>query len=575
MTASLQGWTESRTAPIQRLRWWPLLAMLTVGVAAELQDSGCESVSAADAASQAHSLLQMSRPYKGTRDKVQLHLSADDGEASAPSQATKSSHGVQHTDKTDSTSVQKLSVRSTAKVREGNTDVVQGKETKTVGVVPVTSVHGGSAHRESKHEKIGGVQGLSFFQMSDSISEDSSKVSEDIPKAVGGILPGDATTNADSNWLERAISDVKANEVWWRGFVDAAMIIIVVVSVGWSLFLLTKRCRETKWFIRKPRATPHLNVAMTSLGSSLPPMAEQTTAAAKPSALKGPMLSETGVSFAIPLTHHTEAGTNAALRFHIPRRPDGPPVFATVKCAPDHNSWAKIEVTAGGLDGLAPLATCSLVQSASDDESRNVQGAMLSWLSLLLHEKNGAEEAITKDKEPDTSGAPCSSFPSRVRVNLHGMAEDLVHAGVGSAGSQGLRLEVKDGMGASVGTLEPGTMPDEYSLMKQGKSALDIQAEPNSRSFTFTKKGQVVAFARTLGGKRDPEEPELSGEEDEHLQVDIKTGSKWPEIALLLTCVLAMIVFKPEASMLQDEAPEEVSTEGTDSTSQIEDAGCH
>lgn len=560
MTTDLQGWI----APIRLLWWWPLLTTLTAGEAVELQSDSCEPVVAADAAAQSHSLLQMSRPYKGTRDKVQLHLSADDGEALAPSQVTKSWHGVQRADKAGSPSAQTSSMRSASTVRKGDTGVTHREENKKGGVMSAANAHTGGAHRESKHEHIGGVQGLSFFQMSDYILEDSSKVSEDLPKAA---LMGDAITNAESNWLERAINDMKVNEVWWRGFADAAMIITVVVSVAWSLFLLTKRCREMKWFIRKPRTIPHLDLAMTSLGNSAPPMAEQRAAAEKPSALKGPMLSETGVSFAIPLTHYTKAGTNAALRFNIPRRPHGPPVFATVKCAPDHNSWAKIEVTAGGLDGLAPLATCSLVQSASDDESRNVQGAMLSWLSLLLHDKNGAGSASPKGQEPETGVAPCSR-----RVCLHGMVEDLVHAGIGSAGSQGFHLEVRDGMGASVGRLEPGSMPDEYRLMKQGKPTLDIQAEPNSRSLTFTKGGQVVAFARTLCGKRDPEEPELSGEEDEHLQVDIKTGSKWPEIALLLTCVLAMIVFKPEASVLKEDAQKEMSTEGVDSTAKIDAA---
>lgn len=486
--ANLEGaQTDRNGARIQRLQRWPILMLLAAGLTAAHREEHCEAASATEAASHSYSLLQVSKPRRGVRDKVQLRLTVEDSE-------------------------------------ERRTAIPIGKKT--------------AAPQLSERMQSFGDQGLSFFQVAESVSEES-------PKAATNTAPA-ITINGAESVLEKAFG--KASEVhvaWWRGFLDAAMIITVAASVTWIVFLLTGRCNRVKWFNRN-RVSPHLVVLPTPQGTLTAPLA-RSTAASTPSALREPLFPETGVSFAIPLTHHTEAGSSSGLSFHIPRRPDGPPVFATVRCAPDHNSWAKIEVTAGEFGGSAPLATCSLVQCASDDESRHIQGAMLSWLSLLLHEKSAEEAAFTEKEDKQARMAQIS------RVCLHGMAEDLAHVGLGLAGSQGLHLEVQDGMGASLGRLEPGTNLDQYALVKQGKPQLEIQVEPNSRDLTLSKHGQVCARASKLSGKRDPEDPELTGEEDEYLQVDIRSGSKWPEIALLLTCVLAMIVFKPEASMVKDD----------------------
>jgi len=224
-----------------------------------------------------------------------------------------------------------------------------------------------------------------------------------------------------------------------------------------------------------------------------------------------------------------------------------------VTCQPEGSTWAKVELFAGqGGDFTSPLASCRLVQSTCDAESRNIQGAMMSWLSLLLHEKEESEAATFDSTVPgsdDVSGPPQHST---VRTSLHGIAEDLIAAG--SAGGSGvqdssMRLEVCDTLGVLAGNLEPAaSKPGRYALMRQGKTILDIEASSDSRSIMLSRHGEIVALATHFGGRRNPELPELTGEEEEHLQVDVRDGADLPDSALLITCALATIVFKPKAS---------------------------
>merc|ERR1719174_2218947 len=66
---------------------------------------------------------------------------------------------------------------------------------------------------------------------------------------------------------------------------------------------------------------------------------------------KEPLLAQTGLSFSIPLTHHTEAGSSKVIRFDIPRSPEGPPVSAMVTCQPEGSTWANVQLFEGETGG--------------------------------------------------------------------------------------------------------------------------------------------------------------------------------------------------------------------------------
>merc|ERR1719253_968621 len=179
---------------------------------------------------------------------------------------------------------------------------------------------------------------------------------------------------------------------------------------------------------------------------------------------------------------------------------------------------------------------------------------MMSWLSLLLHEKEAVEATTQAAPESDceVAGLPAQS---RVRACLHGIAEDLVAAGSAGSGNGSMRLEVCGSLGVSAGHLRPASdsKPGRYVLARQGETVLDIEAKSEKSSILLSKQGEVVAMATHLGTRRNPEEPPEPAEEDEHLQVDIKEGADLPEIAMLLTCALSMIVFKPKASTRKED----------------------
>jgi hypothetical protein len=113
-----------------------------------------------------------------------------------------------------------------------------------------------------------------------------------------------------------------------------------------------------------------------------------------------------------------------------------------------------------------------------------------------------------------------------------------------------MRLEVRDSLGALAGTLDllepgPNAQPGRYALVRQGKTVFDIEATSDSRSISISRQGEVLALATHLANRRSLE-PELAPEEEEHLQVDIRDDVVRSELALLLTCTIAMIAFKPK-----------------------------
>jgi len=176
----------------------------------------------------------------------------------------------------------------------------------------------------------------------------------------------------------------------------------------------------------------------------------------------------------------------------------------------------------------------------------------MSWLSLLMNEKEGAEAAAVATMESDDPERAGS--PQRDRMCLHGMAEDLIAAGTAGGGEgkdSGMRLEVRDSFGLVAGTLDflergPASKPGRYALIRQGKTVFDIEAKSDCRSIEISRQANVLALATHLGTRRNPDQPEMVPEEEDHLQVDIRDGIERCESALLLTCILAMMIFKPK-----------------------------
>jgi hypothetical protein len=346
----------------------------------------------------------------------------------------------------------------------------------------------------------------------------------------------------------RASFSVPADEAvraaWRTSFGYVAMIGVAIFLFAW---IVSRKSNIRGWLHSKwlSARTIQKNAALRSVDLPKPYSNEPDVDVG---IFQEPHIPLTSCSFTMNLTQPTGLGSTKSLAFNISRRPaDGPAIWAMVTCNPEGNVWAKLElmIDADGGAGLTlPLSSCCLVHSAPDAESSNMQGAMMSWLSLLLNEKNEAAcvNSVSStdspiDSEDESRTTHSRDSPSRACV--YGMAEDLL--------GSNMRLEVRDGYGVPIGNLEATSKGGFYLLTKLRKPIFEIEAQPNSRSITASKNGDVVACA-TRFGIRNPELPELTGEEDEYFQVDISEGPDWSETVSLLTSMLAMIVFKPKAS---------------------------
>jgi len=263
--------------------------------------------------------------------------------------------------------------------------------------------------------------------------------------------------------------------------------------------------------------------------------ASRPTTTVTPVTLEVAKLAGPDTSFLIPLSHHTVSSTKV-LSFEIPRRPDGPPLYATLSCLPEDGTWAKVELAEGPADEAcaphrSPLATCCLVECAGDVESRNVQGALVSWLSLLLNEKEEGAGCMC-------SGGLAMPESKEVCVSLYGVAERLMDV-------EGRELRVEVLYGTFAGLLNMGA-DGCCRLTRHGCVILDIEASFDARRIALHRQGELLAVAapaRSLdcSGRADEGEGDL-------LQVDVRLSTSKQECVLLLICMLAMVVFKPKAA---------------------------
>jgi len=403
------------------------------------------------------------------------------------------------------------------------------------------SRHGSAQRGHAVSGKMADEDGaFSFIQTDDSLLETARVTDAD--------TSDDLSSFEDIHVESRLIVKDEVRSPWRYGVGDAA----ALTGVLGFVFLLAAKSR--------PCVMRSARKACKARRQKAIEMPKPEPASLTSFGFQEPLLPQTGYTYSIPLAHHTEAGSSKPFCFNIPRRQDGPNISALVTCQQEGSTRAKVQLFAGeGGDFTSPLASCCLVHSTSDVESMNIQGAMMSWLSLLIDEKE--DDGVTTGL--DVSG---NSQQSRVCTSLHGLAEDLMESdgsdGDASPGSNSgkdgtMRLEVKDSLGFAAGTLEAG--PDSQCvLMRQGMAQFQIKVTPDSIS--LSKKDEIVALATHLGIRRNPELPELpelTGE-DEHLQVDIRQGTTWTDVALFLNCILAVVVFKPKS------IPKDADTEAND-----------
>jgi len=254
---------------------------------------------------------------------------------------------------------------------------------------------------------------------------------------------------------------------------------------------------------------------------------------------KPPKLPDAVASFALPLVSLANCCVDA-VSFNIPEASGTVMLRAVLSRLPPNTSWAKVEIFAGpettpGASTL--LASCCLAGSAADIEKEIVTGALQSWLSLLLHEKSESCEKTetSSDDIDETVPTVCADQVSE---------KEPAQSRCSDRSPQPFpRLEVKDGLGSVLGTLEPNA-ECRYSLWQHGQVAFEIESHLDDHWIALQKDGKDVALATGIlrGGS-----PECTGEgPEEFLQVDVLSHAKSQDSVLKLICIL--IVTAQDAS---------------------------
>lgn len=269
--------------------------------------------------------------------------------------------------------------------------------------------------------------------------------------------------------------------------------------------------------------------AFPSSSSSTPKFAVSFRAAKLPNV---------GSSFAIPLTTIYECKADR-LSFDVVAE-QGCPLqvgynVVMTRIGPG-GAWAKVEVCAtGGLDALSvPIASCHLAEGGDEVvEGYNIQGALLSWQSLLMQEKHAADAGAGGGQCADAGagGAPkARPPPPRVPASVQSRVTNA---------RRGLpMLELRDSFGRCNGQLRPGEGV-QYDLWQEGERTLTIERSPDTHWIAASRDGKEKALATVLPGSKPSDQPE------EFLQVDLEALScgNAEEPALLLLCILAAVTF--------------------------------
>jgi len=264
-----------------------------------------------------------------------------------------------------------------------------------------------------------------------------------------------------------------------------------------------------------------------------------------------PSLRGASASFGIPLSPLSDSIVER-MSFDISERVHGPMLHADITRLKGMDAWAKLEISMlqGSSSKMSPVISCSRVESDAEIESRNVQDAVDSWLSLLVNDKCNDNPEVTgaescQDNEDSQSEEPHSQSESEQIVKPVSGAKKAKDAkNAESKNKHRPRLQVSDGQGNNLGLIELDPM-GRYVYHK-GDVKMVIDACRDQHAVVVSEDGRKCAIATGL--KLDGS-PELAGqdqgeEQADFLQVDTLIDVESPDLMPVLLCVLAPIAFK-------------------------------
>jgi len=246
------------------------------------------------------------------------------------------------------------------------------------------------------------------------------------------------------------------------------------------------------------------------------------------------------------------------MSFDIVERAHGAIVSASLTRLPGRDAWAKIELSMKGeasSSKISPFLACRRIENDSDLETRNVEGALDSWLQVLLDDKasHGApeiagqeqdshsenEHVVTKDDNDCEQGGV-------TEVTIRRTTEVTIRrAGTSPLKSkkrQPPRLEIHDGTSSASATIEANTS-GKYGFVSAGGLTLEIDTGHDGHAVVVSRDGNKSAVATRLKNG-DTNAEHVSEEQADFLQVDSVVGPEDPDFLQVLMCVLAPVVFK-------------------------------
>jgi len=250
------------------------------------------------------------------------------------------------------------------------------------------------------------------------------------------------------------------------------------------------------------------------------------------------MLPEARVSFAIPLVPIGDSIVEH-MCFDILEQEHGITHRVALTRLPGVDAWASIAIFKQGETSSSeqsPNLSCSCM--TSETEIDTVQGALDSWLSLLMHEKcNEVPELAALDQE-DSQSEPELEEMDKVceKVNKRKPRKGKQQ--------KPMRLELRNGSDSNLGTIEADGVG--VYVYHYGEVVLEIDARLDEQTVAVSKDGKKCAIATGL--KWHCSLQPASQEQADFLQVDAILDPEASDLTMaVLMCVLAPIAFKLQA----------------------------
>jgi len=246
------------------------------------------------------------------------------------------------------------------------------------------------------------------------------------------------------------------------------------------------------------------------------------------------------------------------MSFDIVERACGAIVSASLTRLPGRDAWAKIELSMKGeanSSKISPFLACRRIENDSDIETRNVEGALDSWLQVLLDDKashdapeitgqeqedsqSENEHIVTKDHNDCEQGVTKVTIRRTTEVTIRRTGTSPLK----SRKRQPPRLEIHDGTSSASATIEANTS-GKYGFLSAGGLKLEIDTGHDGHAVVVSRDGNKSAVATRLKNG-DTNAEHVSEEQADFLQVDSVVGPGDPDFLQVLICVLAPVVFK-------------------------------